>query len=85
VSVLDYARYAELFGFHGFRGNYPSYIVPASKSVLLGLPDSKAEVALQGPIFQCADFLRRVTLIENPTGAGLSTINHRRSVPGENR
>jgi hypothetical protein len=42
VSVLDYARYAELFDFHGFRGNYPSYIVPAPKSVLLGLPDSKA-------------------------------------------
>ena len=42
VSVLDYARYAELFGFHGFRDNYPSDIVPAPKSALLGLPDSKA-------------------------------------------
>ena len=42
MSVLDYARYAELFGFHGFRGSYPSDIVPAPKSALLGLPDSKA-------------------------------------------
>jgi hypothetical protein len=71
ISPVEYAL--------GLRGAGFKDMSP--KLAPLAIP---AEVTLHGPVFQCADFLRRVTLIEEPAGAGQSIINHRRSVPAEN-